>query len=111
MPKQKQRTYAQIMNQIAVLQAEAETARLREREGVISRIREGMKHYNITPKDLMDQPKTKKVIPQKAKVGFTVKPKYINGSLKWTGRGSAPRWIRDHENNGGSRDDFLIKKE
>ena len=30
-----------------------------------------------------------------------------NGN-KWTGRGRTPRWLAEYEENGGSRDDFLI---
>lgn len=32
-----------------------------------------------------------------------------NPEKTWTGRGRSPKWITEHEANGGSRDDFLIK--
>ena len=32
-----------------------------------------------------------------------------NASLTWMGRGRAPRWVVDHEAQGGSRDELLIK--
>jgi DNA-binding protein H-NS len=32
-----------------------------------------------------------------------------NPDKTWTGRGRTPKWIAEHEANGGSRDDFLIK--
>lgn len=38
-------------------------------------------------------------------------PKYRhpeNPSLTWTGRGRTPKWVVDHEGQGGSRDDLLI---
>ena len=39
-------------------------------------------------------------------------PKYISPDGKtWSGRGYAPVWIRDYEEQGGNRKDFLIKDE
>ncbi len=38
-------------------------------------------------------------------------PKYRhpeNPSVTWTGRGRTPKWVMDHEAQGGSRDDLLI---
>ena len=32
-----------------------------------------------------------------------------NPALTWSGRGLAPKWVKDHEARGGSRDDLLIK--
>lgn len=32
-----------------------------------------------------------------------------NASLTWTGRGRTPKWVVEHEAQGGSRDDLLIK--
>lgn len=29
----------------------------------------------------------------------------------WTGRGRIPQWIHEHEENGGSREDFLLEKQ
>nr|WP_238941406.1 H-NS histone family protein [Jannaschia sp. Os4] len=31
-----------------------------------------------------------------------------NADITWTGRGRQPAWIKDHEANGGSREDFAI---
>lgn len=28
---------------------------------------------------------------------------------RWSGQGVTPKWLREHEAKGGSRDDFLIK--
>jgi DNA-binding protein H-NS len=41
--------------------------------------------------------------------GRTIPPKYrgLEGQL-WTGRGSVPKWIRDHEAAGGDREEFLV---
>lgn len=32
-----------------------------------------------------------------------------NSAVTWTGRGRTPKWVVDHEAQGGSRDDLLIK--
>lgn len=32
-----------------------------------------------------------------------------NPSLKWSGRGRQPAWIKEHEEAGGNREDFAIK--
>lgn len=32
-----------------------------------------------------------------------------NAALTWTGRGRTPKWVVEHEAQGGSRDDLLIK--
>jgi DNA-binding protein H-NS len=31
-----------------------------------------------------------------------------NAALTWTGRGRTPKWVLEHEAQGGSRDDLLI---
>ena len=60
--------------------------------------------YGMTPEEVIGAGagKKKRSIP----------PKYQHPeqpSKTWTGRGRAPKWIVEWENNGGSRDDLLIK--
>ncbi len=39
-------------------------------------------------------------------------PKYRSpGGREWSGRGPTPKWIRELEESGGQRDDYLIKEE
>jgi DNA-binding protein H-NS len=39
-------------------------------------------------------------------------PRYKSPDGKtWSGRGYSPAWIREYEESGGDRDDFLIKEE
>ena len=39
-------------------------------------------------------------------------PKYRSPDGKeWSGRGATPKWIREHEESGGERNDYLIKAE
>jgi DNA-binding protein H-NS len=41
-----------------------------------------------------------------------LQPKYKSPDGKlWSGRGYAPKWIRDYEEAGGVREDYLIKDE
>ena len=46
------KTYTQLVKQIESLKAEAERARRREMDGVISRIRSAITAYNLTAEDL-----------------------------------------------------------
>ncbi len=50
------------------------------------------------------------VTRRRTTVGVKVPMKYCGprGEL-WSGRGRAPHWVQEVENNGGSRDDYLIK--
>ena len=46
-----------------------------------------------------------------SRVSSSAAPKYRNpenASLTWSGRGRTPKWIADHEANGGSRADYAI---
>lgn len=46
-----------------------------------------------------------------ARAASSAAPKYRhpeNASLTWSGRGRTPKWIADHEANGGSREDYAI---
>jgi DNA-binding protein H-NS len=40
-----------------------------------------------------------------------IPPKYRSPEGKeWSGRGNSPFWIREHEEQGGDREDYLIKE-
>ena len=44
--------------------------------------------------------------------GRMISPKYRSpDGQTWTGRGSVPKWIRDHEAAGGSREEFFVDEE
>ena len=41
--------------------------------------------------------------------GRIIPPKYRGPEgQRWSGRGSVPKWIRDHEAAGGNRSEFLV---
>jgi DNA-binding protein H-NS len=92
-------SYAEIQEQIAQLQKEAEQLRKSELASVIAEVKEKMAQYGLTLDDLKGV--------KKAKGTSTVAAKYrdpITGA-EWTGRGRAPLWIA---NSGKAKEDFLI---
>ncbi|MBV0934913.1 H-NS histone family protein [Marinobacterium sp. A346] len=84
-------------------QAEAEEAHRQKIQSLIALMNE----EGITPEDILGSTGTTKPTRQ-------VKPKYrridnaTGKALEWSGRGRTPKWITEHEEKGGSRDDFLI---
>ncbi|KVQ09999.1 DNA-binding protein [Burkholderia ubonensis] len=99
-------SYRELQAQIEVLQAQAESVRLEEKKAAVSRIREAIALYDLTPGDLFgdlfgDLPRKPR---RRAKRG-PVPPKYRDpqSGATWSGRGREPLWI-----NGQSREQFLI---
>ncbi|RZL68636.1 MAG: hypothetical protein EOP77_00640 [Variovorax sp.] len=81
------RTYAQIQEEIAVLQKKAEELKQAEMHGVIERIKLAIQHYGITADQLFDG------VASQAAAGSV---KYADGSGNfWSGRGPRPRWLRE----------------
>jgi len=116
------KSYAQLVKQIATLQAEAEKVRRGEIDGVIARIREAIQFYNLTAADLGLSTKpasgeakaTKAPKRRKAKGTKAPKPagvvKYSNGAGgTWGGRGKRPQWLRDALAAGKQLSDFEVK--
>ncbi len=113
------KTYAQLVKQIESLTAEAEKARKKEVDGVISRIREAITAYGLTAEDLgfkargKPGPKPGKA-PKKrgrkagAKTAAVAKYRNENGET-WVGRGKRPAWLRDALAAGKKLEDFAIK--
>jgi len=103
-------TYKEMQQQIAKLQQEAETLRRQEVVSVIDDIRQKMIDYNISIADLGFRLPT---TPKNTKKDGTVtrgEPKYMDPitGITWTGKGKAPKWIKDYEAEGKAREDFLI---
>ena len=123
------KTYTQLVKQIESLKAEAERARRREMEGVISRIRSAITAYSLTAEDLGFNGsgagnKTKAegssdgapAVKRRRRRGTGPAPKpardvkFSNGSGgTWGGRGKRPQWLRDALSQGKSLEDFLVK--
>ena len=108
------KTYAQVARQIEVLQAEAEKLRRKETDGVITRIKDAIRIYGLTPADLGFAGKA----ATRRKYG-TKKPgrKPRKGAAKfrdtatgnvWGGRGPRPRWLREALAGGKSLQEFAV---
>ena len=125
------KTYSQLVKQIESLKLEAERARRKEMDGVISRIRTAISAYSLTAEDLgfdaaasggrssngrspnaAAAPATKRRRRRGAAVAAqparAVKFSNGNGGT-WGGRGKRPQWLRDALGQGKSLDDFLVK--
>jgi DNA-binding protein H-NS len=113
------KTYAQILKQIKVLQADADKVRVKEVEGVVGRIREAISVYNLSAEDLgfgtkAKGPKQAAAEPKKragrkaAKTAAVVKFRNETGGT-WGGRGKRPQWLRDALAAGKTLADFAVK--
>ncbi len=114
------KTYEQVLKQIEVLQAQAEDMRRTEVAGVIERIRDAIKHYNLTAADLglgggtarravAAAPGQRKGSKKSAaKAAAVVKYRNDSGGT-WGGIGKRPQWLRDALAGGKSLQDFLVK--
>lgn len=112
------KTYTQIVKQIETLKLEAEKMRKQEVAGVITRIREAIKFYNLSSADLGlgGQPKSgaKSKPAAKGKKGKAGKPagvvKFRNDSGgTWGGIGKRPRWLQEALASGKTLQDFAVK--
>jgi len=72
---------------------------------VIAEAREKFEQLGLTFEDAIATQRKRKQAVRSPAV-----PKYRSPDGKeWSGRGATPKWIREHEEAGGNRDDFLIK--
>lgn len=110
MPKQK--TLAQIEQEIAALQRKAEAIKQQEVAGVIARIKEAIAHYGLTAADLglgrASKPgrKPKKAGKvRKANSVSVVKYRDVAGRT-WSGHGRRPQWFLDALASGKTESDL-----
>ena len=99
-------TYAQLQDQIAKLQAEAQRLRNEEVGAVAAKMREDIKAYGITAQELFG-----KVLGQakKSKSKSGVQAKYGDGTGNvWVGRGPRPKWLRDALAAGKRLEEFVF---
>lgn len=105
------KSYAQILQQIETLRAEAEAVRRKEVEGVIARIKEAIAVYGLTAADLGFEtspppaaPLARKATGRGTAAKRAAKPAKGQGDRvvryrdeagnTWGGRGPRPRWLR-----------------
>ena len=99
-------TYAQLQDQIAKLQAKADSVRNEELAAVIARLREDIKAYGITVQDLFGKSLGG---ARKSKAKSNRVAKYGDGAGNfWVGRGPRPQWLRDALAAGKKLEEFVF---
>lgn len=101
------KTFAQLSEELEILKAKAEAVRQEEKPGVIAKIREAIRVYELSPSDLFDTAKktasieakaqTRTEAAKKSKATADSKPnaKYGDDSGNtWSGRGPQPNWLK-----------------
>jgi DNA-binding protein H-NS len=121
------RTFEQIQQQIEKLQRQAQAIQAIEAKGVIDRIKEAIKHYGLTAKQLgfdgakspstavssattpTSAPAAKQASKPATKSTGKGKPKFSDASgNEWGGRGPRPAWLRDALQAGHDINEFRI---
>ena len=88
---------------IAEAQTQLETLRRSQRKEVIAQIKELAVSIGVT----VDIHETSKATSAKIPAKFSNPD---NPSQTWTGRGMAPKWLKDLVEKGHNKDEFLIGK-
>src|SRR5690625_2839717 len=99
----------QIESEIERLKSKVQELQKRHRGPALKSIIAAMREYDITPEDIAAELGT--TLKPGRRAGKTVTPpKYRDNATgrTWTGRGRTPKWILEHEANGGNREDFAI---
>jgi DNA-binding protein H-NS len=102
--------YEQALREAKEAERRAEVIRRLEAKKVIVEIREKMRIYGLTAKDLgfLDPDEGAKKTDRRTQV----EPRYISPTgLTWAGRGKKPAWVQAHLDAGGDLEDFAITKE
>jgi DNA-binding protein H-NS len=118
------RTLADINAEIAKLKKQADEIRSREVKEVVSRIKQAIKHYGLTPRELFGKgagaagPARKvrgakagqsaKAAPHKAKPAGVIRFRDEAGN-SWTGRGKRPNWFKAAIAAGKKPEDLAVK--
>ena len=118
------RTYIQIQKQIERLQSEALNIRRNEMRGVIERIKNAIRAYDLTAEDLGlaarrsgRPPKGLSSTASPSKAGRKMRKSKLSSAPKyrdeagntWVGRGKRPDWLREALANGRALEEFLIR--
>jgi len=105
----------QVLAQIEQLQRQADALRKKEVAGVVARIQEAIRHYNLTPEELFgvdgrigggSTRQSRRRAPQT----LARTPKYQGAEGQtWSGVGKRPRWFVEALASGKSADELLVK--
>lgn len=118
------RTLAEINAEIAKLKKQADQIRSREVREVVSRIKEAIKSYGLTPREIFGKgaggaaPARKvrakkagqsaKAAPRKVKPAGVIRFRDEAGN-SWTGRGKRPNWFKAAIAAGKKPEDLAVK--
>ncbi len=94
-----------IKNQIAELEKKAKEIEIAKRQPVLDDVKNKIRLYGFTAKELGISTKEKSTDGKKAS---TVPIKYQFGDKTWTGRGRAPKWMEEKIAAGAKKEDFLV---
>ncbi len=121
-----------LQTQIAALSAKADALLVKEVAGVVKRMQEAIRHYNLTPEQVfagIDKSSRKgksaavKAVATKAPTQAAAPVRKARGTVKgskapikyrdengnvWSGRGSQPRWLTQAIAAGRPKSDFLV---
>lgn len=100
-----QQTYLELKAQGEKLLKQAEELRKQEKISVIKELKETIKTYGVTASELGFSSVARE---KKEKVIRPVKYKDEETGNTWTGLGRTPNWILKKEEEGYSREDFLV---
>ena len=103
------KTYQQLVKQIEILKHQADQVRRKEVQGVISRIKEAIAAYELTPEDLFGKGVKGRATPAKradAKAGAGRAPYRDEAGNTWSGRGPRPQWLKAALESGKTLEDF-----
>ena len=111
-----------IQSQIEKLQKQASVIKAKEFGKTVREIREKMRAFGITVKDLQaakvstgkkvtrDPAKKRATAKEKTTVVMTVPAKYRGPEGQaWSGRGLTPRWLKSLLDLGRQKEEFLVK--
>ena len=113
------KSYGEVVQQIEKLQAEANTLKRKEVNGIVKRIREAISLYGLTAADLGFKGTGKRGRPAgkttlagrrsaaKTRAARGAKFRDPSGNT-WGGRGPRPQWLRDALASGRKLEDFAV---
>jgi DNA-binding protein H-NS len=124
------KTLPELLIERTAIEKAIENARKTQRKAAVAQVRELLKLYDISVKEISfpdamqsasdSKLKTKRrtsnnkinateKIKSKTKINTKVEPKYRDDAGNtWTGRGKSPRWLMEAESKGHLRNEFLI---
>lgn len=100
-----------IEKEIQRLKDDARALVERHRGPALESILRAMSEYDISPEDVATAYRNANKGARRGARTQTVAPKYRDpaSGKTWSGRGRTPRWLTTAEEQGHSRDEFLIK--